>query len=77
MKFVPPRNIVPSPREATKAPVISPDPRAQVPLVSGETAPFLPNLDSLDLTKKERTSDPRAQVPLVSEETALFLLNLD
>ena len=53
-----PRKIAPSTREATNAPAISPDPHAQVPSVSGETALFLLNLDSPDLTKNERTSDP-------------------
>ena len=40
MKFVPPRKVVLRSRKATKAPVISPDPRAHAPLVSEETALF-------------------------------------
>ena len=74
MKFVPPRKIAPRSREATKSPAISPDPHAQVPLVSRETALFLLNLDSLDLTKKERTSDSRRANSLGLRRNRSFLV---
>ena len=73
MKFVPPRKIVPRSREATKAPVISPDPHAQAPSVSGETALFLLNLDSLDLTKKSELPTPARKSPWSLKKPLFFV----